>query len=92
MPTNKTIEETLLEKLHGTFKLDALDNKDKRYIVSLFKDIHRTLLEERIERVREIEHWKCTDMGVNNDDYIVIRKSALSDILADDKEQLNELK
>lgn len=30
------------------------------------------------EKIKKIETWRCTDMGNNNDNYVVIRKDALN--------------
>ena len=65
-----------LEEEYGEGNIYTLNNKLRSHIDSHTKNIIEGL---RVE-IKQVEKWRCTDMGSESDNYIVIKKSALSDI------------
>lgn len=37
---------------------------------------------ELLQKIEELETWRCTDMGLKSEDYVVIRKDALDEVIS----------
>lgn len=75
--------ENALEALH--FEQSYSGNWHPEWIKELFlktvRQQRQQAKQEVLEELEKIEHWQCTDMGFDNDSYMIIRRDSIDRII-----------